>query len=413
MERWLVRRLGARRGHSPAVGPALAIALLVCPAPVWPQSRESPTSATYGPLHLDITARVQLDDRTTDAPQADDHDLDLSRKRVGVKGSLGNDVEFEIEAEIADDRPWRDVFVDYRPLAVLRAQAGHFKLPFGLEATTGGAKLDFVHRARAASLLAPGRDWGAMAHGRLWRRRIGYEVGGFVGRETGEQAGTGAEGAPTWAARLTSAPFSGAKGGLTDLHVGFAATNEPLGGVPLRARTTLGEDVFPVAFNVAGRRRRTGLEARWRPGPASVAAEFVRVADDRRGQSISGEDLAPLVAQSWYVSGTWAVTGERKARGLDRPLRPFLNGGIGAVEVAARFERLAFGGGSGNEPASLSPRAERISPASDTVLTVGANWYLNRWIKLQGNLLREHVRRADGLPAGSSWGRVIRLQVTL
>jgi len=412
MERSLARGLGAGRGHSPAVGMALAIALLAYPALAWPQSKESPTAATYGPLHLDMTARIQLDGRTTDTSQADEHDLDLSRKRIGVKGSLGDDVAFEVEAEIADDRPWRDVFVDYRPLSVLRAQAGHFKLPFGLEATTGGTKLDFVYRARAASLLAPGRDWGAMAHGRLWRR-IGYEVGGFVGRETPGQPSTGADGAPTWAARLTSTPFRGTKGGLTDLHVGFAATNEPLGGAPLRARTTLGEDVFPTAFNVAGRRRRTGLEARWRPGPASVAAEFVRVADDRRGQSISGGDLAPLVAQSWYVSGTWAVTGERKARGLDRPLRPFLNGGMGAIEVAARFERLAFAGGSGSEPASLSPRAERISPASDAVLTLGANWYLNRWIKVQGNLLREHVRRADGLPAGNSWGRVVRLQVAL
>ncbi|HEY6506456.1 MAG TPA: porin, partial [Vicinamibacterales bacterium] len=347
MEPLSTRGIGACRGRNSAIGPALALALLACPAVAWPQAKGSTPGATFGPLRLDFGARVQLDGRTTPARE-DESDVDLSRKRVTLKGSLGADLEFEVETEIADDRPWRDVFVDYRPLAALRAQAGHFKLPFGLEATTGATRLDFVARSRAGSLLAPGRDWGAMAHGRLWRKRLAYEVGGFAGQ---------GQGAPTWAARVASSPFAGTKGGLADLHVGVAVTNEPTGGVVLRARTALGEDVFPTAFNVAGRRRRMGLEARWRPGPVSVAAEFVRVADDRRGQAISGDDLSPLVAQSWYVSGTWAVTGERKARGLDRPRRPFLHGGVGAIELAGRFERVTFGGGSGTEPASLSPRA--------------------------------------------------------
>lgn len=63
----------------------------------------------------------------------------------------------------------------------------------------------------------------------------------------------------------------------------------------------------------------------------------MRVTDERRGQSVDDTDLSPAVAAGWYVSGTWAVTGEAKAKGLDAPPRPFFRGGPGVIEVAARW----------------------------------------------------------------------------
>ena len=72
-----------------------------------------------------------------------------------------------------------------------------------------------------------------------------------------------------------------------------------------------------------GRRQRTGLEARWRPGPFSLQAEYIRLTDERRGQAVDDGDLAPLLAEGYYVSGTFAITGERKSDGLDTPRHPF------------------------------------------------------------------------------------------
>jgi hypothetical protein len=46
---------------------------------------------------------------------------------------------------------------------------------------------------------------------------------------------------------------------------------------------------------------------------------LMRVTHERRGQSVDGTDLSPAVAAGWYVNGTWAVTGEAKAKGLDPP----------------------------------------------------------------------------------------------
>ena len=72
------------------------------------------------------------------------------------------------------------------------------------------------------------------------------------------------------------------------------------------------------------------------------------------------------------MSGTWAVTGEKK-EGFDSPLRPlfrgpFFKGWIGAVELAARAERIRFGSVdsdiSGVLP-STAPRAEIVLGNSD------------------------------------------------
>jgi phosphate-selective porin OprO/OprP len=167
---------------------------------------------------------------------------------------------------------------------------------------------------------------------------------------------------------------------------------------------------------VNGARRRLGAELRWRPGPFSVEAEYMRVDTERLGQSVDDGDLSPLVATGWYVSGTWALTGERKSRGLDEPRRPLFRGGFGALELALRTESLAFRSGTGDEPPSSSPRAEVIRGNQDRADTAGLNWYLNRWIKVQGNVVRERLSdpALGPLPARAAfWSRVLRLQLTL
>ena len=73
------------------------------------------------------------------------------------------------------------------------------------------------------------------------------------------------------------------------------------------------------------------------------------------------------------------------------PKRPFLQGGIGAVEVAVRVERLSFDSTAdlpGQLP-STSPRAEVIFGNSDKAVTFGVNWYANKWVKVQFNFIRE------------------------
>jgi phosphate-selective porin OprO and OprP len=370
--------------------------------------------------HIDFRARLQMDVRDSDAPIGDASGFDVARRRVGVEGRIAGVLDFQIEGELGDDDPWRDVYVDYRQFPHAQLQAGKFKLPFSLDETTSSTNLDFVYRSRAATQLAPGRDHGAMVHGRLLRSMVRYELGLFDhdGKNARTNNADRVFGGTTVAGRVTVQPFRTHKNALRDLQLGVAFTGceVPPGFASLRGRTALDASFFPSDVWVQGQRRRVGLEARWRPGPFSIKSEYIRVTTERLGQSVEDTDLSPLLATGWYVSGTWAVTGEAKADGLDNPRRPIFRGGYGAIELAGRIERLGFGSMATGELPSTSPRADVILGNSDRAATLGVNWHPYRGIKVQLNFVRESISDpAHGplLSQPSFWSRVVRFQFTL
>jgi phosphate-selective porin OprO and OprP len=372
---------------------------------------------------IEFRARFSGDVRESDAfldAAEENSGLDIARRRVGVAGELRNAIDFQVEAELGNDEPWRDVYANYKQHPAIQVQGGHFKLPFSLDENTSATNLDFVYRSRAASQLAPGRDTGIMAHGRLLDRALAYEVGVFThdGRNARTADSDRVYGGRTLAARVTFQPFRTENDWRNDLQIGAAFTESPLdeGISDLRGRTSLDGRFYRPDVWVAGNRRRIGAELRWRPGPFSVKSEYIRVTDERRGQSVDDTDLSPATADGWYVSGTWALTGEPKAKGLDAPRRPFLRGGSGVIEVAARVERLGFGSAGTGEIASEGPRAEVIAGNSDRVETLGVNWYANRWIKIQFNILHDSVRDPSQGPLPDRtgyWSRVLRFQLSL
>lgn len=373
---------------------------------------------------IDFRARFQTDTRRSDALlQTDDGEestFDVARRRIGIDGTLGKFADFQVERELKNDDPWRDVYLNYSQFTVVQVQAGKFKLPFSLDETTGATNLDFVYRSLTARHLAPGRDRGVMVHGRLFGRTLDYEAGAFEhdGDNARTKSGTRVFAGRTFAVRVAAEPFRPSKSAFEDFHVGVAFTRGevPLGFGGLRGRTVFDETFFSSKVYVNGERQRMGLEFRVRPGPVSLKAEYVRATDQRLGQSVEDGDLSNLVARGWYVSGTYAITGEPKSKGLDEPLHPFLRGGAGAIEIAARVEQLEFGSDGGVGPPSTSPRSDNIQGNSDRAFTFGVNWYLNRWIKVQGNIIREEIADpARGpLPDRSRfWSRVFRLQFVI
>jgi phosphate-selective porin OprO and OprP len=127
------------------------------------------------------------------------------------------------------------------------------------------------------------------------------------------------------------------------------------------------------------------------------------------------EDLPALVAHGWYVSGTWTVTGESKSGGIE-PRRPLFRGGVGALEVATRYERFGFGTSFAGESDTTSPRGANLLETSDNAWTGGVNWYVNRWIKIQVNVIRERIEDVNRSPVPDRqlfWTRVVRLQFVL
>lgn len=373
--------------------------------------------------HLDLRARFAADATDSEASTADPTEtstIDLGKKRLGVSGEIRNAVEFQIEAELTDTDPWRDVYGDFKYFDAVRVRGGKFKIPFSLDENTGATHLDFMFRSLAATHLAPGRDIGGMVHGRVLKKVLGYEAGVF--QHDGKNARTNNElkvhGGQTTAGRVTVEPLRNVKDAVGDLSLGvaFARSDVPEGIPGLRGHTVLDQNFFSSArYIVNGTRSRTGIEMQFRPGPASIKSEWMRVETERRGESVEDTDLSPLVGEGWYLSGTYAITGEKKAS-VDKPKKPLFQGGFGAVEVAARVESLRFKSGSSNEQGSTSPRADVILGNRDQVTTFGVNWYVNRFVKIQANFIREKLDDPSQgpLPSKASFtSKAVRFQFSL
>jgi len=361
--------------------------------------------------------------------------FEWGRLRAGVKGSFLKYFEYEVEHDIETGGSWRDVFLNFRYDAYAQVQGGKFKIPFGYEQLTGPMDLDFVYRTRASDALTPGRSVGGMVHGRAFKRVIRYQAGIF--EDDGDNPPS-LDPAPllpgdppplpqqgSWAGRVTVAPLrlGSLPGHLNNLEIGGAivSTTIPEGRNNLPGKMVLGDTFFHSRYYTNGRRLRVGLELSWAPGPFSISAEYIQSKEAREGVGVGNaqgldNNLPDIEGRGWYVAGSWVVTGEKKDGGI-KPRRPFLQGGFGAIEVAVRYEVLRFASaGASQEPPSDSLRAANVLGNGDRALTGGVNWYLNKWVKIQVNGIREKLDDPNLSPvAGQSsfWTVVSRLQFVL
>jgi phosphate-selective porin OprO and OprP len=403
----------------------------------WRFSWKQHPSVRYGTVfRLDGQAKFQEDAHSTYEGAVDVPEWELHRNRIGISGYLFKKVEYEVERELTEKEltdkdilagvtpasHWKDVNVNLTFVKNAQVQIGKFKVPFGLDQLTGVTHNDFIYRSLGANYLAPARDIGAMVHGRFFKRGLNYWAGVFQHDGDNARSKKIQGGDETFAARVTGMPFRKiASGSIAAIEIGssFAISKlsddsfRPNG---LRGRTVVSQDTFAEPVYVKGHRRRWEADADWASGPFAARTEYTWVSDDRNGQGLGDENLPDARARSWYVSGVWVVTAENKMRPL-KPATEFLQGGWGAVEVVARMERLWYDSvGPSNGIAFRNPRAETILPTGDRVVTVGANWILNRFTKLQINAIREHLEDADRNPltnGGALWSRIVRLQFVL
>lgn len=361
---------------------------------------------------------------------------ELQRSRIGLQGEFLRHIEFEIErdfaqppltpedvlAELSPKTPWKDVYVNVTYVKRAQVKAGRFKIPFGLDELTGITHIDFVYRSLGAEYLAPGRDTGVMVHGRFFKKALNYWIGAFEHDGDNARSKKIYGGNRTFSGRFTGTPFRAVKAARLDaleLGAAFASTevaDDSFRANGLRGRTVVTEDTFFQPVYVNGERRRWEADVDWpllRQG--LFRAELTYVSDERHGQGYANQDLPAARYRAWYVSGTYIVTGEEKTRPI-QPRRPFLQRGVGAIELAGRYERLYCDGVSGGDTAFRNPRAETIYPNGNSVLTLGVNWVLNRWVLLQANIIREQIEDAQRSPVPNGapfWSRVLRLQLTL
>ena len=363
----------------------------------WFVMDERPSLRVGDMLRLDLTSKLDL---TVRAGRDVEADPQMEQRRIGVEGRLLDVIGFQVEREIRDDnQPWRDVFMEFRKWRTMRVRGGRFKIPFGQERLMSVSELDFARRSIASEALTPGRDTGVELNGRVFSRALTYRAGIFRHDGDVSRGGTDHPAGRTLAARVVSAPLSWvSRRALQRVEVGVSMTagEVPEGLNGLRARTSNQFEAVSPAY-VAGTRVRFAVDAAIANGPFSIKGEFLQARDERTRQGLRDEDLPDVVARGWYVSATSFVLGRLKSNG-SAPRTPLFGGGIGAIQLAARVESLAFNSHAPGAEPLRTPRAAKILPNDIRALTVGVNWFPMRFIKVQGNVIREHVQDPDRRP---------------
>ena len=356
----------------------------------WFVMEDRPSLRLGDTLRVDLTSKVDLTVRA--APDMD-ADAQMDQRRIGVDGRLFDVIGFQVEREIGDEeRPWRDVFAELRKWRAMRVRGGRFKVPFGRERLTSISDLDFARRSIATEALTPGRDTGIELNGRILGRALTYQTGVF--QHDGDVSRGG-----TVAARVVSAPFAWASSRVlqrVEVGLSMATGDVPQGLNGLRARTSNDYEAIAPVY-VAGTRVRLAADAALTQGPVSIKGEFLQARDERKHQGLRDEDLSDVLGRGWYVSATSFVIGRLKSNGT-APRTPLWGGGIGAIQLAARIEALGFDNDAPGEEPLRSPRAPKIRPNDIHALTLGVNWFPVRFIKVQGNVIREHVQDPERRP---------------
>jgi phosphate-selective porin OprO/OprP len=388
--------------------------------------RFPPPSLRAGEFRADLRVRFHFDQRGLDNDAVGPEDFIWRRARVALEGRIYDDLEYEIDTELRDsEHPWRDLFLNYRRFNEAEFRAGKFKVPFGRDQLTSVFANSFIARSLIGSQLTPGRDIGAMVHGRLAGGKVNYSGGWFDSdgdnvRFSEDLEANEFEEAPVdgmVAGRVVVAPWEATRGLARHMQFGF---NTTIGDVApglfgMRGRMTDGFVFFDPVY-VSGRRLRLGVDGLWTPGPFSVQGEYNRLTDERNGQGLSDVDLPNVIAQGWYLAGTWLLTGESKAGGV-APRRPLPVRGAGAFEVVARIEEMRFSSaGTGGEPEFTNPRAANIKPNRDRALTLGGNWYLNRFGRIAFNAVRETIQdplRSPRPDRTTFWSSTLRFQFVM
>lgn len=354
-------------------------------------------------INVDIRMKLQTDWRTFD-PDVDEELFDFHSLRFGLKGELTKHFDFEIEREVKEDGElgdWKDLYLNWRTHDAFSIQGGRFKMPFGAEQLTGPTDTDFAYRSLASTIIAPARDKGGMVYGRFFGRGLTYQAGVFRGDgDNGElqEDQFVSEGedlpqiGPSFAGRVTAAVLRSlpVPERLKSLRVGAAYTNAelPEGLNSLRGESVFGTEVYFEPVYVKGRRQRIGTEVEWTPGSFGIKAEWMEAREDRLNQSNRNEDLSDFISTGWFVGGTWVVTGENKGDSIV-PEKALLRGGIGAIEIGARYDQLGFASATSEGTAFTNPRADHLVPNTDRVWTMGLNYFPNRWLRLTVNAIHE------------------------
>ncbi|MET0295575.1 MAG: porin [Phenylobacterium sp.] len=316
-----------------------------------------------GRIHIDTAA---FDDEIT---QFDD-DTQARRIRLETAVRFTDQLSARVDYDfVPGNEGWRNVWVQWRFNDDFALRGGNQIVPYSMEDMASSNGLTFMERSLQNG-LAPGYGMAAVlqARGERWTAHLGYFEEAIGDEDDQDQVDNDESGA---AARVTFTPI---RDDDQLLHLGAAVLRRELpDGAPFRLRLRpeagLADNRLIDTGALAGAEQfdAYNLEAAYLRGPFSVQAEFSRLDLDRSNRP-------DPTFQAGYVQVSYVLTGER--RDYSRS-----TGVLGGVDV--RRDHMAFELAARYSVADLD--SETVSGGTERNWTLGANWYLNRNIRLMAN----------------------------
>ena len=353
----------------------------------------------------------------------------LRQARIILEGYVFNDIYFKLMPDFAQTSNTSnlipDAFVDFAYEKKASLLVGKYKPSIGLERLQGDVNTVFLERAFPTN-LAPNRDMGLQLHGAF--AKPGYSAEKVVGAidsknaftyQVGITNGTGDSGniAMNGALPNTSSQFAnnkefdgrifaqpfqhsgydwlegfgiGVSGSFSNPdHLALSAQRTPLGQSQFVDYTSLNGQAAGSVGNYAsssriitsnGNANRIYPQAFWYSGPFGLMGEYVRSTQtlNASGSSATGGSKVNNITQTNTASQvqlSYVVTGEDNQFEGVKPIRNFdpEKGTWGALQLAGRWSELDVD----NDTFKLLDPTKTASKA--TALTVGANWFLNKY----------------------------------
>lgn len=369
-------------------------------------------TSSDGRFAMRIRGRLSFDTSTTFGSQFQERNITGTRARsmrIGIEGKAGDHIGYQFEADFAGNQ----VEIRGAYLSLTDKWGGRtYELSLGnrltdrsLEGASSSDSVPFLDRSIAAPATGPRKGsfgLGAMArvYGKTWH--AAFQVDGNDVSSNGSVSDS-----VTYTGRIHWNPWRSPD---AVVHLGAWAYREDF--VKSLASASLSQrvggrfndlvTVQAASFLQPDRGQAFGIEtaATWKS--AWVIGEYGE-RDVWARESAGGRHVGVAAGS---ISAGYFLTGEKPpyvARGgtwsKPRVLHSLVDGGAGAIEVAARYDRLKYSGPFGGEGSAA---------------TLGLNWYLIDWVRLALNAIHWRTENRAGQFIGEDEGDTLigRVQVS-
>lgn len=419
--RVMQERLQALEAKNAAPAPIATAA----PAPT-PDAKAAPASATQikwegSPRFTDssgatfkLRGRVMLDgvnvsvDRKS-GPTYKSRQYRARQLFLGAEGQIGA-WAYRLEGGAANGSAWAwdDAVIEYKTKGGMLLTLGNQKVA-GLENLTSIKSITFMERGPFGDLTDAGFVLAAQATkvGPNWSLRAALQ-GDSINKtdvSSGAYSPNNAKERSGVAARASWAPVMTA----TDtVHLGVSARYRDTGGETGFAYSATANTAYKPQTPTGGVLLSTGAvgksdttlaaEAAWKHKTVSVQGEVAQIKVDRvttaQSAANGGKDFNIVTG---YALASWFPTGETRPYsaagqfGKIKVLHPIDKGGLGAYELALRYDYADLSKMSPNGVTALANQPGLATAGTYKGLTAGVNWYPYGNVRLMANLTKAKI----------------------